>query len=573
MEDKDFKLLKKHYGEKFAQLCRSKFPTIAETESVYEVISKLFPPTRSLYQDLVKADKVEEFVNYVIDAAQHKDEEKVEEDPNPQSPHEMMRKAGYTLYECKTKADIMRFKKFYSEDEELCTFDDSGKEGRLDTHHVFFAVKDGTTKNGINGKTRDDFTEPQRQDEYGTSVISIQFVRGSKQHVSIKNRYNHTVSNPDATFSNDLNNIIDGLQNSFAKHYNFNLSKTNENSFVLMPYVLANDGRMYRYNTMIEGVCFCENNVVVDVNGNFMQWPKEKYVLADNFLIDLKNKTIQSLANRDALPASVGTIENIDIQNLGENKQIKLTTKENGEVYIVVDNHGSIVEYKNTQVQKLASNFMEHCSSVKSVSIPNVTTIKHNCLRSAAVEHLEAGRVQTMGENCFPEVNMDSISMPELVSMGDDCFALAKVRVVDFPKLKTVGSSCFSETSAEKINLPEVKELPGDNFAYVNELQMVNMPKLEKIGFQCFSEAEAINSLNLPHLKAADDSFLHFADKLETLNLPNLRILGDYYFEHCASLRVLNAPKLHKYGESTFSNNPLFLAQVEKSKGGIFGLF
>ena len=41
---------------------------------------------------------------------------------------------------------------------------------------------------------RENFKNPQRQDEYGTSVISLQFTRGKKQTLSIKNRYNHSVS-------------------------------------------------------------------------------------------------------------------------------------------------------------------------------------------------------------------------------------------------------------------------------------------------------------------------------------------------------------------------------------------
>jgi len=32
--------------------------------------------------------------------------------------------------------------------------------------------------------------------------------------ISIKNRYNHSVNNPDATFGNDLNSIVDGLHDA-----------------------------------------------------------------------------------------------------------------------------------------------------------------------------------------------------------------------------------------------------------------------------------------------------------------------------------------------------------------------
>lgn len=82
----------------------------------------------------------------------------------------------------------------------------------------FFAVK----KNADEIK-RENFTNPQRQDEYGTSVISIQFSKGTINDLSIKNRYNHSVNNPDATFSNNLENIKPGLTNSFEQHYGLNI--------------------------------------------------------------------------------------------------------------------------------------------------------------------------------------------------------------------------------------------------------------------------------------------------------------------------------------------------------------
>ena len=39
--------------------------------------------------------------------------------------------AGYILYECKTDADIQKFKKYYKKDEELCTFGDGATHARI----------------------------------------------------------------------------------------------------------------------------------------------------------------------------------------------------------------------------------------------------------------------------------------------------------------------------------------------------------------------------------------------------------------------------------------------------------
>ena len=65
--------------------------------------------------------------------------------------------------------------------------------------------------------------------------------------MSIKNRYNHTVDNPDATFGNNLDNIIDGLNDSFEKAYNLVHTGGHE-KFELSKYIRATDGKYYKYN-------------------------------------------------------------------------------------------------------------------------------------------------------------------------------------------------------------------------------------------------------------------------------------------------------------------------------------
>ena len=64
---------------------------------------------------------------------------------------------------------IQSFKKYYAPQEELCTF----LGGRLNSCDVFFAVK-----KDVNDIKRSDFIKPEREDKYGTSVISIQFRKG-----------------------------------------------------------------------------------------------------------------------------------------------------------------------------------------------------------------------------------------------------------------------------------------------------------------------------------------------------------------------------------------------------------
>ena len=138
--------------------------------------------------------------------------------------------------------------------EELCTFNG----GRLNSCYVFFAVK----KN-VNEIKRENFKNPFRQDEYGTSVISIQFSKDDTYTLSIKNRYNHTVNNPDATFSNDLDNIIPGLTKSFENYYGHQINSSKQ-VFELDGYVRANDGKFYKYNYEVDNIYYCPDNIIID---------------------------------------------------------------------------------------------------------------------------------------------------------------------------------------------------------------------------------------------------------------------------------------------------------------------
>ena len=210
MENNDLKYLKKHYGEKFVYFCRSNFPTALEVEGLLpRIIERKFAHSRSLFEDITKDDSVlSGFKSYVLSKVQRQLNNRVN---TTKTPEELMSEAGYILYpECTDFADIIQFEKYYAEDEELCTF----YGNRLRTCRVWFAVK-----KDVDDIRREDYTNPERQDRYGTSVISIQFTRDEPISLSIKNRYNHAVKNPDATFSNDLENIIPGLSSAFEKTY------------------------------------------------------------------------------------------------------------------------------------------------------------------------------------------------------------------------------------------------------------------------------------------------------------------------------------------------------------------
>ena len=193
--------IKDKYGEKMMHLCRKLFSTILEDEGkLFKLINSHFAYSKYLYDDIVNNMLEDNFKNYIYSL--YADNMETNLFIDNRSPYELMNCAGYNLYECKCEEDIQFFKKYFDPREFLCTF----RGYRLRKCYVFFAVR-----NNVDEIKREDFINPYRQDLYGTSVISIQFSRGDINTLSIKNRYNHTVNNPDATYSNNLDNIIPGL--------------------------------------------------------------------------------------------------------------------------------------------------------------------------------------------------------------------------------------------------------------------------------------------------------------------------------------------------------------------------
>lgn len=239
---KDIELIKHKYGENMAHLCLKLFPTILQNEGeLYNIIINSFYPSRFLYDDIVKHNLIIQFQNYIYSFV-NRNINYIDTDKKPM---ELLNEVGYILYECNNQDDIDKFIPFYAPYERLCTF----KANRLESCYVFFAVK-----KDVDTIKRENFKQPQRDDKYGTSVISIQFTRGKCNNLSIKNRYNHTVKNHDATFDNNLDNIVPGLTRSFEQEYNLNIDNNGDRFFELPNYIKANDGKYYKYNYEINNI-------------------------------------------------------------------------------------------------------------------------------------------------------------------------------------------------------------------------------------------------------------------------------------------------------------------------------
>ena len=464
--EKDLKLIKKKYGEKMMHYCRSELSTILENDSLLpSLLLEHFNESHMLYDDIEKEGKLEEFKNYIYSLIDVEDNMKRIEH---RTPKELLSEAGYNFYECKTEEDIQSFKKYYSKDEELCTF----KGKRLESCYVFFAVK----KN-VDEIKRENFSKPRRQDEYGTSVISIQFTKEGYD-LSIKNRYNHTVNNPDSTFSNNLDNIIEGLMQSFENEYGF--IQANIGNFELENYVKVS-GKYYKYNHEIDNIYYCLDNIIID-NFNVKKYDKERYIVFDYFVLDLKEKKILTETEYDSFIDGIVDIDKINIVKLENGKAIHIIPINREEIIIELDKQNRIVKYKNNNIKRCDDYFL-----------------------------------------CFNE-SLQELNLPNLERCGDRFL--------------------YNNESLQELNLPNLERC-GDSFLYNNEsLQELNLPNLKQCEYGFLLSNQSLQELNLPNLKLCGDSFLYFNESLQELNLPNLERCGDSFLYNNESLQELNLPKL-----------------------------
>ncbi len=126
------------------------------------------------------------------------------------SPYELLAEAGYDAFYVDTLEKQNSIRHYFHQDEELCTFND---EHRFENYYIIHAVK-----HNAHLLKRKNFAHPDRQDEYGTSVISIQLLKRGGL-IKITNRYNHQVENQDSTFDNNPDNIIEGLSYALRDYF------------------------------------------------------------------------------------------------------------------------------------------------------------------------------------------------------------------------------------------------------------------------------------------------------------------------------------------------------------------
>lgn len=539
--NKDLKYIKKKYGEKMMHYCRECFPTILNVPGkLVEILNTHFYCVKdSLYIDIVNNHKESEFNDFVYSNAGLKNEYDIRD--VSKTPKELLDDAGYDLFECKTVEEVNSFKKYFILGEQLCTFLDPAS--RLENKYVFFAVK----KNILDIK-REDFLIPDRQDEYGTSVISIQFTRDKNNHLSIKNRYNEVVNNPDSTFDNNLDNIIPGLTMSFYKAYGIR-EIYDENSEFQMENYISIDGEYYKYNYKLNDIYYCTNNIIA-LNGKAIKYDPEKYIIMDYFIIDLVNKKVDVYDSklRDSFSEVIGKIKNIEIVRGEKDKKVYITNEEDNIFELTLSFDNKLIGIKNNMIDKLPNRFLISGVYLKNMEFSNVREIGNDVLyANTDLEYFNLSKAEVIGNYFLANnIKLTNIDLNKTIMIGDD-FLKRNIIVesINFDSLQRVGNSfMFSNKGLSSIVLPNLSYTGKCFFKLNDKVLFASFPSLQETGDFFMNDAKNLRMFEADNLRVTGDMFLMANKELDYISLPNLIKTGKLFLAANQIIMSVNLPNL-----------------------------
>ncbi|MCA6471441.1 MAG: hypothetical protein IM591_13755, partial [Chitinophagaceae bacterium] len=458
LEDKT-KLYKKAFGETVAKIIRAKMPIAFDyQEKLIDYIKKVIPVKSSMpfiLQNLANVIE-EQFIKQLGSISENI--EKINQDPI-----KLLNSVGYELGKIDNEEDAMSFRGYYPGTDDniggsvICTYRDV--KGRIKNNIVLFIVKDDAKKtlkpNELTqenlseswktyleklGRKKEDGTydlknlKNNREDPYSTSVLSIQ-INKNNGYLKIISRYNHTIqegsSNPDATFNNDLNKIVVGLEDSLYNYFNL---KNSKNKNIALPDGVVQDskGNYYNYYEEVNGIYYGQTFYIENGNATFIDTNSEKII--DGYLI--KNNGIAKKIASDNDEFVFGEIKKVSFLS---NDKISMETT-NGNVLFNVSN-GKITKIESIDISLsdyVANKYYKY--DKENNSIENV----RNYYQQKYL-HIIFGNLTTIGEDAYFE-NSQVTNLGNLTTIGESAY-FENSQVTNLGNLTTIGGNAVFEDS------------------------------------------------------------------------------------------------------------------------------
>ncbi|MBR6412250.1 MAG: leucine-rich repeat protein, partial [Alphaproteobacteria bacterium] len=484
-----FEQIKKQNGERFAKAIRGFDNGIFDIPGIVDIVKYAGHDAEPIMGYLESLKKVH-----------------VEETGVYQDPITLLDAAGYDAYYVTNLEEQNAIQKYYAPAEKLCTFRDPT---RFQRYHIINAVK----KNVDQIRRKDFRGKEQREDEYGTSVISIQILK-TGGFISIKNRYNHTVENPDNTFFSNPDRIIPGLAGSLKHHFNTDFSA--QEARLPGGYTMVNN-QIIHYNYEQDNIYFGSDFYVKDGQIHHL---KDHEIMLDTFIFDMRTKELTypgSPAGQKPSSEEDLELKKVLLQEIGDHKVIFKKDKEGHHLFIRKE--GEKDPAKDVEILTVKDG------AITALNLPTTTEIGINFLSKTNLRSFNAPLLTTMEGGCLYSANsLEQVSVPSLKTMGKHCFRLTRrLESFEAPELRTIGEGCFYYASAlKKINTPALIALPECCFVRVNALESATFPNVAQIDDYCLAEAESLKTLILPKLTLTTGSTFCNESYLKTFYAPLL---------------------------------------------------
>ncbi len=501
MSNSVYKKLKKQNGERFAQTLRDFHNGLLEIPDIVEIArhaGRNAEPLLPYFMSLMTAND-----NPAPDV--------------PGNPFTLLDQAGYDAFYADTLEKQNSIRSYFKKGELLCTFNDSA---RYKNYYIVHAIK-----KDVDNIDRKEFDgQEERQDKYGTSVISIQMSKDGG-FISIKNRYNHTVSGCDNTFNSNPDNIITGLTNSLKAYFNVDFSATDA---PLPDNFVAMGERVFKYSYEAGNIYYADQawatggriHTVNKRNGD---------ALFDEFLFDNKTKMFTNID-----PNSNDSFVHDFNKYYGGNQSLKVKNGNltlNGDILIGAE-ASRITTINLPEIKAIKDNFLRYASSLTSVTMNNLETMRDECFKDAkSLTSVTMNNLKSMRNRCFVIAeSLTSVTMNNLETMGDGCFKDARsLTSVTMNNLETMGDKCFMNAQS---------------------LTSVTMNNLKYMGNECFRSAGSLTSVTVNNLETMKDECFRSAGSLTSVTMNNLKSMGAWCFENISCSK----PLIKK-------NHPLHLAR------------
>jgi hypothetical protein len=587
-----FDILKKKIGETAAKKVREKIPFALDYPSEFVDFVTVKIPAKEDIPFIV--DKMGDRLDGLFRIAVDKNIETA--DAKGKTPEELSKEAGYVFHRTEKPDDVLVFKKDFANGEVLCTYNDV--EGRMYNNLVFWLRRseaetvlragdltqeylkeqsEGAVlwRNYLDGKglKKEDGSydlsdvRASRQDPYGTSSMSVQIGKRGGD-ISIKNRYNHSVNNPDATFGNDLNSIVDGLHDAV---YNIEGVPKKKQEMRLPDNIVAdNKGRLFKYDREINDIYISKNGYVD--NGVLYIIDKSTQRMIDNYLIDSKNKTALSVtgSGKSILPnINKITFDKDAIKIQSDNGSLNFTLvggnidRLSGDITTVGDKflhlNESLTSVDLPLVTRIGEEFLYFNKSLKSINLPLAQAIGEDFLLfNQSLKNIDLPLVQTIGDEFLRRNEiLESINLPQVVIIGRDFLQdNESLKSIDLPFVQMVGGSfLYNNKYLTDINLPKL-EIIADNFLVNNQsLRIVNLPRAKGIGNGFLYTNENADEINLPLVKTIGHDFMYVNKFLTKVNLPSVEDIGGDFLYTNNNLTNIDLPLVKRIGGDFLRRN------------------